>query len=61
VKKIIEYRNKWKVHMQRKEYTRIPLQAYKCQSSRKRDIVTPKRRWIETTILEDGTGDSPTP
>jgi hypothetical protein len=27
--KIIEYRNKWKACLQRMEYTRIPLQAYK--------------------------------
>jgi hypothetical protein len=26
--KIIEYRNKWKAHLQRMEHTRIPLQAY---------------------------------
>jgi hypothetical protein len=31
--KIIEYRNKLKVHMQRMEHTRITLQAYKWQSS----------------------------
>jgi hypothetical protein len=29
--KIIEYRNKWKAHLQRMEHTRIPLQAYKYQ------------------------------
>jgi hypothetical protein len=33
--KIIEYRNKWKVHLQRMEHTRIPLQAYKYQPSGK--------------------------
>jgi hypothetical protein len=26
--KITEYRNKWKVHLQRMKHTRIPLQAY---------------------------------
>jgi hypothetical protein len=26
--KIIEYRNKWKSHLQRMEHTRNPLQAY---------------------------------
>jgi hypothetical protein len=30
---IIEYRNKWKSHLQRIEHTRIPLQAYKYQPS----------------------------
>jgi hypothetical protein len=34
-KKIIEYRNKWKSHLQRMEHTRIPLQAYKWQPSGK--------------------------
>jgi hypothetical protein len=29
--KIIEYRNKWKAHLQRMERTRIPLQAHKYQ------------------------------
>jgi hypothetical protein len=29
--KIIEYRNKWKAHLQTMEHTRIPLQAYKYQ------------------------------
>jgi hypothetical protein len=43
--KIIEYRNKWKVHLQRMEPTRMPLQAYKYQPSGKRDIVRPRRRW----------------
>jgi hypothetical protein len=36
--KIIEYRNKWKTHLQRMEHIRIPLQAYKYQPSGKRDI-----------------------
>jgi hypothetical protein len=36
--KIIEYRNKWKAHLQRMEHTRIPLQLYKYQPSGKRDI-----------------------
>jgi hypothetical protein len=27
--KIIEYRNKWKAHLERMEHTPIPLQAYK--------------------------------
>jgi hypothetical protein len=35
---IIEYRNKWKARLQRMEHTRIQLQAYKYQSSGKRDI-----------------------
>jgi hypothetical protein len=56
--KIIEYRNKWKAHLQRMEHTRISLQAYKYQPSRKRDIDRPRRRWRKTTILEAGTGDS---
>jgi hypothetical protein len=51
-KKIIEYRNKWKSHLQRMEHSRIPLQAYKYQPSAKRDISRPRRRWRETTILE---------
>jgi hypothetical protein len=38
------------------EHTRIALQAYKYQPSRKRDIDRP-RRWRETTILEAGTGE----
>jgi hypothetical protein len=42
--KIIEYRNKWKAHLQRMEHTRIPLQAYKHQPSGKRDIGRPRRR-----------------
>jgi hypothetical protein len=46
--KIIEYRNKWKAHMQRMEHTRIPLQAYKYQPSGKRDIDRPSRRCRET-------------
>jgi hypothetical protein len=33
--KIIEYRNKWKTYLQRMEHTRIQLQAYKYQPSRK--------------------------
>jgi hypothetical protein len=45
--KIIEYRNKWKAHLQRLEHTRIPLQAYKYQPSGKRDIGRPRRRWRE--------------
>jgi hypothetical protein len=44
-KKIIEYRNKWKEHLQRMEHTRIPLQAYKYQPPGKRDIVRARRRW----------------
>jgi hypothetical protein len=47
--------------MQRMEHTRIPLQAYKYQPSGKRDTDKPRRRWRETTISEDGTGDSPNP
>jgi hypothetical protein len=46
--KIIEYRNKWKARLQRLEYTRIPLQAYKYQPSGKRDIDRPRRRCGET-------------
>jgi hypothetical protein len=46
--KIIEYRNKWKAHLQRMEHTRIPLPAYKCQPSGKRDIDRPRRRWRKT-------------
>jgi hypothetical protein len=45
--KIIEYRNKWKAHLQRIEHTRITLQAYKYQPSGKGDIGRPKRRWRE--------------
>jgi hypothetical protein len=44
--KIIEYRNKWKAHLQIMEHTRIPLQAHKYQPSGKRDIDRP-RRWSE--------------
>jgi hypothetical protein len=65
---IIEYRKKWKEHLQRMEHTRIPLQAYKYQPSGKRYIDRPRRRWRETTtttttttILEAGTGESPNP
>jgi hypothetical protein len=57
----MEYRNKWKAHLQRIEHTRFPLQAYKYQPSRKQDIGRPGRRSRETTILEAGTGDSPNP
>jgi hypothetical protein len=46
--KIIEYRNKWKVHLQRMDHTRISLQAYKYQPSGKRDIDRPRRGWRET-------------
>jgi hypothetical protein len=46
--KIIEYRNKWKAHLQGMEHTLIPLQAYKYQPSGKRDIDRPRRRWRET-------------
>jgi hypothetical protein len=42
--KIIEYRNKWKPHLQGMEHTRIPLQAYKYQPSGKRDICRPRKR-----------------
>jgi hypothetical protein len=42
--KIIEYRNKWKAHLQRMEHTRIPVQAYKYQPYGKRDTGRPKRR-----------------
>jgi hypothetical protein len=41
--KIIEYRNKWKTHLQRMEHTLIPLQAYKYKQSGKRDIGRPRR------------------
>jgi hypothetical protein len=44
----MEYRNKWKAHLQRMEHTRIPLQAYKYQISGKQDIDRPRRRWRET-------------
>jgi hypothetical protein len=57
--KIIQYRNKWKAHLQRMKHTRIPLQAYKYQPSGKRDIDRPRRRSSETTILEAGTGNYP--
>jgi hypothetical protein len=61
-KKTIEYRNKWKEHLQIMEHTRIPLQAYKYQPSGKRDIDRPRGRWRETTtILEAGTEHSPSP
>jgi hypothetical protein len=43
------------------EHTRIPLQAYKYQTSGKQDIDRPRKRWRETTILEAGTEDSPNP
>jgi hypothetical protein len=46
--KIIEYRNKWKAHLQRMEHAHIPLQAYKYQPPRKRDIDRPRKRWRET-------------
>jgi hypothetical protein len=45
---ITEYRNKLKAHLQRMEHTRIPLQAYKYQSSGKRNIDRVRRRWRET-------------
>jgi hypothetical protein len=41
--KIIEYRNKWKAHLQRMEHTSIPLKAYTHQPSGKRDIDRPRR------------------
>jgi hypothetical protein len=41
--KIAEYRNKRKAHLQRMEYTRIPIQAYKYQPSRRRDMARPRR------------------
>jgi hypothetical protein len=31
--KLIQYRNKWNIHVQRMEHTRIPLQAYKYQNN----------------------------
>jgi hypothetical protein len=46
--KLTEYRNKWEKNLQRKEHTRIALQAYKYQPSGKRDISRPRRRWSET-------------
>jgi hypothetical protein len=33
--KIREYRNKWKAQLQRMEYSRIPLKAYKYTTIRK--------------------------
>jgi hypothetical protein len=42
--KITEYRDKWKMHLQRMEQTRIPLQAYKYRPSGRRDIGRPRRR-----------------
>jgi hypothetical protein len=59
--KIIEYRNKWKAHLQIMEHTRIPLEAYKYQPSGKRDMGTKKKMERDITILEAGTGDSPNP
>jgi hypothetical protein len=50
-KKIIEYKNKWKAHLQGMEHTRISLQAYKNQPTRKQDVDRPRRRWRATTIL----------
>jgi hypothetical protein len=41
--KITEYRDKWKIHLQRIEQTRIPLQAYKYRPSGIRDIGRPRR------------------
>jgi hypothetical protein len=43
--KIIEYMNNLKAHLQRMEHTRIPLQAYKYQTSEKRYIGRPRRKW----------------
>jgi hypothetical protein len=43
--KITEYRDKWKIHLQRIEQTRIPLQAYKYRPSGRQDIGRPRRRW----------------
>jgi hypothetical protein len=59
--RIIEYRNKWKAHLQRMEHTRIPLQAYIYQPTGKGYMGRPRRRWRDTTTLEAGTGDSPNP
>jgi hypothetical protein len=58
--KIIEYRNKWKTHLQRMEHTRIQLQAYKYLPSGKWTWVDQEED-RETTTLEAGTGDSPNP
>jgi hypothetical protein len=46
--KITEYTNKWKIHLQRMEQIRIPLQAYKYRPSGRRDIGRPRRKWKET-------------
>jgi hypothetical protein len=46
--KVTEYMNKRKAHLRRMEHTRIPLQAYKYQTSGERDIGRPRRRWRET-------------
>jgi hypothetical protein len=53
--KIIEYRNKWKAHLQRLEHTRIPVQAYKYQPSGKRDIGRPRRRYRHNNIRDRNT------
>jgi hypothetical protein len=50
--KIVEYRNKWKAHLQRMEHTCIPLQTNKYQPSGKRDIDRPRRRWRELQQYE---------
>jgi hypothetical protein len=49
---IIEYRNKWKAHLQGMEHTRIPLQAYKYQPSGKRDIDRPRGRWRHNNSID---------
>jgi hypothetical protein len=37
-----EYRDKWKIHMQRMKVSRIPLQAYKYRLSGRLDIGRPR-------------------
>jgi hypothetical protein len=46
--KLTEYKNNWKIHLQRMKQSRIPLQAYKYCPSGRRDLGRPRRRWKET-------------
>jgi hypothetical protein len=45
MKKITEYRDKWKIHLQIMEQTCIPLQVYKYNPFGRQG--RPRRRWKE--------------
>ena len=45
--KIVEYRRKWFLHLQRMPQNRIPLKSYYLRPQGKRTIRRPMKRWRE--------------